>query len=876
MALRGQPLAGPVHAQQHRFRTIVQLPPMAALGKRKRGECTGQQAGGPALSAKERGRAEAMEAKRRRMEKAATEAPAREATPSGAGRGCNVRGGGLGRGGVSRGGGHGDGGPSGWLSSGRGGVRGRGGGSEWQGSRSEARSDAQGSRGRRPLADMIDYMRTCTRALDGGLASIAEEEMMASRGIEEVGDRILLLAVDQRGSKPLERLLRRAGNEAFTEAFGRLVGAFPELAPNQYASHVLEAVFASWVERIGASEAAAEPPPSVAPLAAMCASLSVDGGWPSLVDDSCASHSVRALLLALGGYAPDAKGKGKAAARAGLLPERRFNLPADVAACREDVARALVKLLREDESLCLSKNASPVVQLLLRVLKACGERALAAEAAGGVVGATGASGKPSVERCEALLYSAPGSRALEAVLETSSPEAASALFNGFFRTRLHTLVSGKAGDFGAFVAQRVADSLTEEAQLQLSLGELDFASCLGADATPTQKAVVAKFLEACLRLRACFKQGAAAVFKALGLNSSTEYQRSWPTLLALETTGSPADLLCSPRLKSRGEASGDVALEDKSPDTPNSDESAVLRSLPAAGAQILALLLRFPADAVQPLNSGMPKLLKSRPALVAMAKEARVARVLEAALAPQSALMPKLRAKLTRAFKGLLGGLGPHPVGGWVCAALWRASLGDVALREAFSKELLAVEDALRQRNFAVWKVCGLHQAKTRQEEWTQQQEKASKAQRLFGALLEGGAAAEAAAETKQGGTPARAAANAAALTDSIVADLLPDTSAAAEIKPAVGLGDWQEGPEEEEDADMDRLFARGRRGAGKKRAAKVDASAAEVPQQTAGDADLREALELIAGRAPKRVRRKQRKANSKSAAGTGDDDDDE
>jgi hypothetical protein len=167
----------------------------------------------------------------------------------------------------------------------------------------------------------------------------------------------------------------------------------------------------------------------------------------------------------------------------------------------------------------------------------------------------------------------------------------------------------------------------------------------------------------------------------------------------------------------------------------------VLRQLPASGPLLLGAFLRFPAETVQPLNAGLAKLLGSPHLSVflnAMAREAKTARVLEAALAPSSAVLPKLRAKLVRAFKGLLGSLAPHHIGGWVCASLWRASLSDTQTREAFAQELLAVEDRLRRENFAVWKVCGLNQAKLHGEVWQKQQEKAGKARRLFDSILLG------------------------------------------------------------------------------------------------------------------------------------------
>ena len=96
------------------------------------------------------------------------------------------------------------------------------------------------------------------------------------------------------------------------------------------------------------------------------------------------------------------------------------------------------------------------------------------------------------------------------------------------------------------------------------------------------------------------------------------------------------------------------------------------------------------------------------------------------------------RLKLAASFKGLMATLGPHHIGGWVCAALWRTSLGDSGLRQAFAKELLDVEEKLRADNFAVWKVCGLHQVKVHTAEWMQQQKKAGKVQALFGDLIEG------------------------------------------------------------------------------------------------------------------------------------------
>jgi len=801
------------------------------------------------------------------------------------------------------------------------GARGRGSGRGSSGGRGGGRGHARRERGGGPLADLLSYLRSCTRTLTGdGLATREQEVLLATRAVEEMGDRALLVAADQRGSKPLERLLRHADAEAFAALFQRLMETFPELAPNQYASHVLQSALASWAERqspaAGVEAGVTAPTPAAAtPLVALCAALQEDCGWPALVHDACASHAARALLLALGGYAPQQQGRDRAAARAGLLPALRHDVPPAVADARRGAARALATLLREDDGVCLSAHASPVVQLLLRVLRDRGDRALVAEVAAAVVGSSSsvAGAPPSVERCDVLLRSAPGSRALEAVVETGGAEAFGALFAGYFRTRLHALVSGEGGDFGVFLAQRVADGLRDEPQLKIALAEVDFTSCVGPEATPPQQAIAVKFVEACLRLRTCLKQCATEIFRALGLRASSEYYRAWPTLLSLAHMESPLELLRPDKRCKDCDTSG-VAASSGVVERQNTESIATLppaiRQLPSAGPQLLGCLLRFPADAVQPLNSGLRQLLEHREVLNALAREAKTARVLEAALTPSSALLPKLRARLVHAFKGLLGQLGPHHVGGWVCAALWRASLGNAVLREAFAKELLEVEGALRAHNFAVWKICGLDQAKVRQEEWAEQQHKADKVQRLFGELLEGGDAEGAIAAKRSRERAAEDAADreAKVLADPFVSGLLPagrqgsdeDSCVASSAEDqrcgaAAGKGTGPSGNTRGDDDEIDTLFTGDRKQRKRRRplnpvgevhgnpAAFALASRGSCGASAAGgatgaggatehckeDAALSEALELIAGRAPARVRnrRKKRAAAAASAA---------
>ncbi|CAL1132854.1 unnamed protein product [Cladocopium goreaui] len=673
---------------------------------------------------------------------------------------------------------------------------------------------AFGGEKRRPIADLVDYVRSCSKALDG--LSKTEENLLSSRALEEATaapDRLFSIASDQRGSKPLEKLIKKATPEVFSLIFKMLLEAFGDLATNQYASHVLETALRSWADRLGNDK------PSLhhcQPLVTACSRLNDEALWPSLAINPCSAHVLRALLMALGGYAHE-EGKEKLAARAGLLPQTKHPIPSEIAECRRKSAASLVKLIKQDNtndfnspnspSLCLNAHASPIIQLLLRLLRDCGDRALLSEACAAVVGAKAVNGSPSVERCDALMASAAGSRVLEAVLETAGAELFAELFSRYFRSRLCDLATATSTEFGPFIAQKVADALREGPQLQLALNELDFVACLGSGSQNAQHMVVLKFLEASLRLRAALKQAAGGVFRALALHASSEYHRAWSSLLSLapldvnsliegewmskserksektnsKTDGKDTKLKAKKGKKFKGMEKGVHSGEDKkeNPETEAGEAESVgspkLRRLPAAGAMLLAVLLRFPAETVAPIVSGLSKILR-KDILLALALESRTARVLEAALAPSSALGMR-RLKLAASFKGLMATLGPHHIGGWVCAALWRTSLGDSGLRQAFAKELLDVEEKLRADNFAVWKVCGLHQVKVHTAEWMQQQKKAGKVQALFGDLIEGDTeSARAAKMRKVRAAEDEALAKAAteAMEDPTVAALLP------------------------------------------------------------------------------------------------------
>ena len=78
-----------------------------------------------------------------------------------------------------------------------------------------------------------------------------------------------------------------------------------------------------------------------------CKKLNDEASWYSLVTNASSAHVVRQLLMALGGYAQE-EGKEKLAARAGLLPQTKHEVPEGVAESRRESAANLIKLIKDD------------------------------------------------------------------------------------------------------------------------------------------------------------------------------------------------------------------------------------------------------------------------------------------------------------------------------------------------------------------------------------------------------------------------------------------------------------------------------------------------------------------------------------------------
>jgi len=375
---------------------------------------------------------------------------------------------------------------------------------------------------------------------------------------------------------------------------------------------------------------------------------------------------------------------------------------------------------------CLHAHTSPVLQLLLRILRDCKDFGGAADLIAATLGATAVGEPPNVEQCEALRRSAAGSRLLEAILDTASAETFGQLFRVYFKPRLRQLSSRRDGDFGAFLLQKLADGLRDSKDLPVLLGGLDLSKLAVASASWDSHNVVVKLLGACTRLRSCFAEVASQLFEALQipLGEEEDVSNCWPALLTLESNMTVADLVVPPQ--------GDYVRP-------------TLRQLPQAGPQIVLELLRFPLEAVRPLHRGLPKLFANKDALRALALERNPARVLQAAVdSSTSTLPPNLRVRLIRSFRGLMAEIAPDPIGGWVAAAVYKASLGDMKLRQRLAKEMLSIEESLRVNNFAVWKVCNLNQAKTKTGEWAERQQKAGKAKRFLDDIIADGRGATA------------------------------------------------------------------------------------------------------------------------------------
>ncbi|CBZ50877.1 conserved hypothetical protein [Neospora caninum Liverpool] len=525
---------------------------------------------------------------------------------------------------------------------------------------------------------------------------------------------------------------------------------------------------------------------------------SEQGGWVSLMRHSSGSHVFRAVVRAAAGIysLPSVDELGRRKPRKSRQ-ETTESLPvlSQPGGTRHDSASdargapgaqlfpanesllALLKQIAKDVAAALNANpysllfdvyASPALQLLLHVTASTPQfeqaktRLLAAIFRLDTQAET--RREEMMQLADALVDSPTGSRVLEVAALMLAPETFQVFFSSWMLKRINHLAQGR---FGNFILQKLlASPLVQTAHVRQLVGALDFDACL-ASKTP---AVLWRLSEACRRVRASQGEFAKRLFAALNLQNPKYLPFSWFSLLALAPPEALSPSLCffgtpdDPAAEAEGEKKVHTLRHLSEMITPT-------------GVSIVLSLLRFAPAAIQPLIAGfkkfvkilkrtsvsvrqwrgkeLPPLWEERPVMLSLAIDAQGSRLLEgvvktAAVSHSAArredegdeadggrnapFPPQAVQQLLKAFCGNYAQAALHPTGGFVVTTFYDAATVDVKRR--IVRELLDVEEELREKNYAAYVKCEVHKFKQSEEGWTARQEKKSKTRELFRDLL--------------------------------------------------------------------------------------------------------------------------------------------
>lgn len=249
--------------------------------------------------------------------------------------------------------------------------------------------------------EMLQFLRSSEETLLGDQSELSAVQIAEAESelLSRLDGRIGALADDQRCSKTLERLVKGVPLPVFVTLATPLLRSFAVLAKSPYASHVLQSVMQCVWPRLDAShdDILSKQLTSLLEEAArsVAGEKGVEGAKPlaSLCKDACATHTIRSLMLCLGGFTPmgaraaatagaSAKKKKKkpppsfvreptgAGAAADALPSAHSTPPAGFNSCLKDLGMQLCHAVQaEGVRFAADTYASPVLQLLLRLAK---------------------------------------------------------------------------------------------------------------------------------------------------------------------------------------------------------------------------------------------------------------------------------------------------------------------------------------------------------------------------------------------------------------------------------------------------------------------------------------------------------------------------
>lgn len=569
-----------------------------------------------------------------------------------------------------------------------------------------------------------EYFSRANEMLELDQFGDAEERRLFIDSVyREANGKELKIACSQSCSRLMEKLIAASDMRQIRRLFNKFIGHFLHLVQHRFASHCCEALFVSAAPGVmdKPSKAKAkrneeedeedDPEPELS-LAEMFMKVveELEGNWGYLLTERFASHTIRVLLLVLGGEPVDVTSNDSVVAsrkkeRVGAKMEsREETVVAEKRSVPDTFVKTLKKIIKDiisvlDDTylraLATHPVGNPVLQVLVS-LEILHFGKAATKDSNSIIrklipDEEFQEGSEGTSFIRGLLYDPVGSRLVETIVRCVHGK----LFKSFYRNFFHDQIASLARNITAgYVVLRVLERLGKD-DLKEAVERL---SPQIPSLIERGRLVVPKVL-----IERCLVRGVDTNALARSFESAYDKDpaRRLNQILRRENTSS--------------DAANQPNAEFKEPGADQGQAPTAAERLHGSLLAQTMLTARGPLSGL--IHSSL--LAQSSESLLELAKDPTASRVLQQAMTLPTST-PQFRRQFTTRFQGHLVELALDSSGSHVVDALWPATNDIYFVKERMAQELAQQEMTLRDSfvGRAVWKNWSMDLYKRRRGEW--------------------------------------------------------------------------------------------------------------------------------------------------------------
>jgi hypothetical protein len=544
---------------------------------------------------------------------------------------------------------------------------------------------------------MVEYLKQMTDVVTAG--SSEEERSAALQAIvTEIKGKEALIATDQRLSKVIERLVtaNSSSDEIVAPVLSGLCDALLDIVYDQYGSHVVETVL-KCVPNLEGNFAVSEQIERF--TESVCSDI------VGMMRDTRATYVLRSAVVRLGGFELE---------EGSDIFETISKYPTVTSTKFSDSVKKIIRAVSEIDpvELITLTSESSHSSLTLQVILSAGV-SIDPELTSTIVTRflQTRSGDLNADFLSLALDDKVGSKFLETLFSIARKMNIESIFDLFFEWANADLFEFKYsfGFMQFLVAENIGDPKQLVSRMFTATGMRLIAKKGGNHGIP----LIQKMIERCVKIVECQKDMFTTLLAAIGVVEIAQYANIWSSILGVSVA-------------SFGEEQIDTELTKPT----------------SAGCYIVSTLMGYKQSVIQPMISNATPFVELFKQLdfvnSCWLKEVSAGRCLQTVISLPSAIPTGIKKKIIKAillndkFPDQLGTIVlDRKVGAWLVTAAWDTCSGDVQTKQALGEALVAVE-ALRETNWKVWRYCGLATFSRRNEEWTHNETRKSKAQNVF------------------------------------------------------------------------------------------------------------------------------------------------